>query len=63
MVEFGDVIILKTMKKWNCQYLGNEMKYDAEICYAEVAYDADFTYGIEIRINCQNRSNVMTSSF
>ena len=39
------------------------MKYEAEIWFVEVAYDADFGYGIEIRINCQNRSNVMTSSF
>ena len=22
------------------------MKYDAEICYVEVAYDVDFSYGI-----------------
>ena len=46
-----------------CQYLGNEIKYDAEVCYVEVAYDAYFTYGIEIRINWQNRSNLITSSF
>ena len=39
------------------------MRYEAEICYVEIAYDADFDYGIEIRINCQNRSNLMTSSF
>ena len=63
MIEFDDVIILKTMKKWNCQYLGYEMKYEAEICHVKVAYDADFGYGIEIRINCQNQSNSMTSSF
>ena len=31
------------------------MKYEAEISYVEVAYDADFSYGIVIRINCQNR--------
>ena len=29
------------------------MKYEAEISYVEVAYDAYFTYAIEIRINCQ----------
>ena len=63
MIEFDDVIILKTMRKRNCQYLGNKMKYEAEICYVEVAYDADFGYGIEIRINCENRSNLMMSSF
>ena len=27
--------------------------YEAEICYVEVTYDADFGYGIKIRINCQ----------
>ena len=46
MVELDDVTILKTMKKWNCQYLGNEMKYEAEIFHVEVAYNADFGYGI-----------------
>ena len=55
MIEFDNVIISKTMKQWNCQYLGNEMKYETFICYVVVAYDADFGYGIEIRINCQNR--------
>ena len=39
------------------------MKYEVEICYEEVAYDANFSYGIEIRINFQNRSKLMTSSF
>ena len=39
------------------------MKCEAEICCVEVAYDADFCYGIEIRINCQNWSNLVTSSF
>ena len=43
---------LKTMKIWNCQYLGNKMKYETEICYVEVANNADFHYGIEIRTNC-----------
>ena len=37
------------------------MKHEAEVCYVEVAYDADFGYGIEIRIICQNRSILMTS--
>ena len=50
MIEFDDVIILKIMKKWNCQYLGYEMKYEAEICYVEVAYDANFCFGIQIPI-------------
>ena len=63
MIEFNDIIILKTMKKWNCQYLGNKMKYEAEICYVEAAYNADFDYGIEIRTNCWNQANLMTSSF
>ena len=62
MIEFDEVIILKTMEKWNCQYLGKEMKYEAEICNVEVAYDADFGYGSDIRITCQNRSNLMMSS-
>ena len=61
MIEFDDVIILKTMKKWNCQNLGDEINYEVGIWYVEVAYDADFGYGTEIRINCQNRSNLMTS--
>ena len=39
MIEFDDVIILKPMEKWNWQYLGNKVKYKAEICYVEVAYD------------------------
>ena len=62
MIKLDDVIISKTMKKWNCHYLGNEMKHEAEIYNVEVAYDADFGYGIEIRINCENQSNLMTSS-
>ena len=33
------------------------MKYEAEICYVEVACDADFNYATEIPINYQNRSN------
>ena len=43
-----------------CQYLGNKMNYEAEICSVEVAYDADFEYATEIRINCQNQSYLMT---
>ena len=39
------------------------MKYDPEICYVEVVYDADFDYATEIRINCQNLSYLMTPSF
>ena len=39
------------------------MNYETEICYVEVAYDADFDYATEIRINLQNRSYLMTSSF
>ena len=30
------------MKIWNCLYLGNKLKYDSEIWYLEVTYDADF---------------------
>ena len=33
------------------QYLGNEIKYEAEIRYPEVIYDANFHYCIEILIN------------
>ena len=29
-------------KIWNCQYLGNEIKYGAEIWYVKLTYDADF---------------------
>ena len=43
------------------KYLGNELKYEA--CHVGVAYDADFDYCIEIRINRQNLSNLMTLSF
>ena len=39
------------------------MKYEAKNCYVEVAYGGDFSYGIEMRIKCQNRSNLITSSF
>ena len=31
------------------------MKYETEIWYLEVIYDADSVYTTEIRINCQNR--------
>ena len=44
-----------------CQYLGNEIRYESEICYLGVAYDADFDYCIGIRINQQNWSSLMTS--
>ena len=46
-----DVIILKTMKIRNCQYLANEIKYEAGILYVEAMDDDDFNYGIEIQIN------------
>ena len=46
--ESDEVIILKTLKMGNCQYLGNKMKYEAAICYVEVAYDVDFDYATEI---------------
>ena len=36
------------------------MKHEAEMCYVEESYDADFGYGIEIQIKCQNLSNSMT---
>ena len=39
------------------------MKYEAEICNEEVAYDADFSYGIQNGNNFENRSKLMTSSF
>ena len=39
------------------------MKYEAEIRYEEVAYDANFSYGIQIGNNYKNRSKLMTSSF
>ena len=32
------------------------------MCCLEVIYDADFDYATEIRINCQNRLNLMTPS-
>ena len=49
--RINDVIILKTMKTRNCQYLGNTITYEVEIWYVEVIYDADLDYGIEILIN------------
>ena len=39
------------------------MKYETEIWYVGLAYDADFDDSSEIRIKPQNRSNSMTSSF
>ena len=33
------------------------MKYEAEIRYEEVAYDANFSYGIRIANNLENLSN------
>ena len=62
LIEFDDDIILKTMKTWNCLYLSNDMKYETEIWYSEVIYDADSVYTNEIRINCQNWWNSMMSS-
>ena len=46
-----------------CLYLGDEMKYEDEIRYEEVAYDANFSYDIQIGNNFENRSKLMTSSF
>ena len=51
------------MKTWNCLYLGNELKYETEIWYLEVICDVDLDYATEIRIDHQNRLNLMTSSF
>ena len=31
-----------------CQYLGNGIKYEAEVWQVDVIYDADFGYCIEI---------------
>ena len=39
------------------------MKYEAEIRCEEVAYDANFSYGIQIRNNLENRSKLMALSF
>ena len=57
---FDDIITFKTMKNEiaNILYV---IKYESEICYLGMGYDADFGYGIETRINCQNRSNLMMS--
>ena len=44
----------------NCQYLGNEIKYDSKICYVGVIYDADYDYCIEI---CINRQNLQSNYF
>ena len=39
------------------------MKYEAEICHDEVAYDANFNYGIQIGNNFENQSKLITSLF
>ena len=52
-IEFDDVIILKTMKTWKCQYVGNRIKYTGEIWHMEVIHNADFDYYIEIGNNWQ----------
>ena len=44
------------MKIWNCQYLGDKVKYEAEFCYVEVAYDADFDYSTEEDSNQLSKS-------
>ena len=36
-----------------CQYLGNEIKYEVQIWYPEVIYDADIDYCTQIRMNEQ----------
>ena len=38
----------KDNQVWNCQYLGNEIKYEAEISHIEVAYDACFIYCMDL---------------
>ena len=47
LIEFDDVL-LKTMKTRNCHFLGNRIKYIAEIWYVEAIRNADFYYYIEI---------------
>ena len=39
------------------------MKYEAEIRYEEVAYNANFSYGIQIGNKFENRSKLMMSTF
>ena len=39
------------------------MKYEVEIRYEEVAYDANFSFGIQIGNNFENQSKLMMSSF
>ena len=63
LIEFGYVIILKAMKALGYLYPGNEMKYEAEVCYEEVACGANFSYGIEIGSDFEGRSKLMASSF
>ena len=54
-MKFDDVISVKTNKNINCWYLGNEIKYEAEILCLEVIYDDDdFSNDIKILINSQN---------
>ena len=47
-IKSHDVIIMKTIKTGNCQYISNTMTYETEIWHVEVIYDADFDNGIEI---------------
>ena len=39
------------------------MKYEEKICNDDVAYDANFSYGIQIGNNFEHRSKPMTSLF
>ena len=39
------------------------MKYETEIHYEEVAYDANFSCAIQIGNSFENRSKLMTLSF
>ena len=53
-MEFDDIVIVKTNENIKCWYLGNEMKYEAEMWCLEVIYDDDFDCDIKILINWQN---------
>ena len=48
-----------------CPLLGNELNYEVEVWYfgIEVIYDADVDNASEIKIDHQNRSSLMVSSF
>ena len=61
--KIDDVITLRTAKASNYKYIGNRITYETAIWYVETIYNANFAYGIEIRISWQKVMNLMPSLF